>query len=214
MFAVEKITVGGVLSEGFAVGLKNAPSLVLASILWMLTIWIPYLNVGTTIAMCSVPVELSKGKIISPAFIFDSKYRRYMGEFFTLLGLMMMSLTPAFLFMFIPGYIIALGWSLAIYMLLDKGLSPSEALVQSNNATYGYKMTIFLVNLIIGFAFFILFYVFALIPFLGILLILALMICYMPISLGCSAIIYRNLVNGVPNSNNEPVQPITGNTIV
>lgn len=42
-----------------------------ATVLWLLTIWIPYLNVGTTIAMATIPIELSKGKVISPLFIFD-----------------------------------------------------------------------------------------------------------------------------------------------
>ena len=208
MSTVEKITVGGVLQEGFGIGLKNAPSLVVATILWLLTLWIPYLNVGTTIAMCSIPIELSKGKVLSPTFIFDSRYRKYMGEFFTLIGLMMLAIYPALIFMIVPGIIIAIGWSLAIYILLDKGISPSEALIRSNHATYGYKMTIFLVSLILGIAFYALTFIFIFIPFLGLLLNILLFICYMPISLGCSSVIYKNLVNDVSiQANNiEPAQ--------
>ena len=80
----KKITVTGVLSEGIGLGIKNAVSMLGATVLWLLTIWIPYLNVGTTIAMNTIPIELSKGKVISPLFIFDGKYRKYMGEYFTL----------------------------------------------------------------------------------------------------------------------------------
>ena len=71
----KKITVTGVLSEGIGLGIKNAVSMLGATVLWLLTIWIPYLNVGTTIAMATIPIELSKGKVISPLFIFDGKYR-------------------------------------------------------------------------------------------------------------------------------------------
>ena len=61
----KKITVTGVLSEGIGLGIKNAVSMLGATVLWLLTIWIPYLNVGTTIAMNTIPIELSKGKVIS-----------------------------------------------------------------------------------------------------------------------------------------------------
>ena len=88
MDAQRKITVAGVISEGIGLGIKNAISMLGATILWLLTIWIPYLNVGTTIAMTTIPIELSKGRVISPLFIFDGKYRKFMGEYFTLIGLM------------------------------------------------------------------------------------------------------------------------------
>ena len=73
MEAQRKISVVSVLSEGVGLGLKNAPSLLGAVILWLLTIWVPYINVGTTIAIQTIPIELSKGKVISPLFIFDGK---------------------------------------------------------------------------------------------------------------------------------------------
>ena len=77
MDAQRKITVAGVISEGIGLGIKNAISMLGATILWLLTIWIPYLNVGTTIAMTTIPIELSKGRVISPLFIFDGKYRKF-----------------------------------------------------------------------------------------------------------------------------------------
>ena len=112
----KKISVMGVLTEGISLGMKNAVSLLVATVLWIVTIWIPYLNVGTTIAMTTIPIELSKGKVISPVFIFDSKYRKYMGEYFTLIGLMAMAVIPALFFMIVPAIVICIGWSLAIYI--------------------------------------------------------------------------------------------------
>lgn len=193
MEAQRKISVVSVLSEGVGLGLKNAPSLLGAVILWLLTIWVPYINVGTTIAIQTIPIELSKGKVISPLFIFDGKYRQYMGEYFTLIGLMLMSLIPAFLFMIVPGIIISIGWSLAIYLMLDKGIAPGEALVRSNKATYGYKWTIFGVNFVLAIAYYILTFIFGLIPFIGILLILLAAIAFQVVILGCMGIIYRDL---------------------
>lgn len=183
----------GVLSEGISLGMKNAVSLLVATVLWLVTIWIPYLNVGTTIAMTTIPIELSKGKVISPLFIFDSKYRKYMGEYFTLIGLMAMTIIPALFFMIVPAFVICIGWSLAIYILLDKGVAPGEAMVQSNKATYGYKWTIFGVQFILCLSYSILTCILGLIPFLGVLLVLCIVIAYLIISMGCSAVIYRNL---------------------
>lgn len=191
----KKITVTGVLSEGIGLGIKNAASMLGATVLWLLTIWIPYLNVGTSIAMTTIPIELSKGKVISPLFIFDGKYRKFMGEYFTLIGLMYLAIIPALFFMLIPGIIISIGWSLAIYILLDKGVAPGEAMIQSNKATYGYKWTIFGVSFILGIAFYILSRIIFGIADGGfaMLLLFLIVIIYTVAALGCNAIIYRNL---------------------
>lgn len=191
----KKIALAKVLTEGFSIGIKNFVSLFVATLLWIVTIWIPFINVGTTIAIKSVPIELSKGRIISPLFIFDKKYRQYMGEFFNLIGLMMMSLIPAFLFMIVPGIIINISWSLAIYIMLDKEVSPSDALIMSNKATYGYKWIIFGVSVVLGVCFLIVNLILGLIPlgFLSAILSLLLTCVYQVVNLGCEAVIYRDL---------------------
>ncbi len=202
MNETRKITVFGTISEGIGIGIKNAASIIVALILWVLTIWIPYVNVGTTIAICTIPIALSKGNVISPLFIFDGKYRKYMGEFFTLIGMMLLSIIPAMLFMVIPGIIIAIGWSLALYILLDKGVAPGEAMIKSNKATYGYKWTIFGVSFVLGILYYIVFLILLGIMasvnsdgvgFFIILLMFALFIVYYAAHLGCYAVIYRNL---------------------
>ena len=149
----------------------------------------------------TLPIEFSKNanKTISPTFLFDGKYRKYMGEFFTLLGLMFMSLFPAFLFLIIPGIIISIGWSQALYLMIDKEISPSDALIQSNKITYGYKWTIFGVSfvlyMVLMVALWLLTFLFGMIKlaFVGTILSVVLLAAYMVINLGCQAVIYRNL---------------------
>lgn len=143
----KKLDFAETLKDALTIGVKNAPSLIAAVALWLLTIWIPYLNVGTTIAITLLPVELAKGNIINPLGIFDSKYRRCMGEFFITSILMVMGIYLAMLFLFIPGIVLSLSWSLAYYYLLEKGKNPIEALRASNTATYGNKWTMFFIGL-------------------------------------------------------------------
>ena len=194
MQAPVKLSVGEVLQEGVAFGLKNALSIIGAILLWLLTCWIPYLNAGTTIALNSIPLALSKGKVISPTFIFESKYRKYMGEYFSLMGLMLIAIIPAFTFLIIPAIIISISWSLSLYLLLDKGINPSEAMMQSNKATYGHKLNIFLISLILTVALVILMVIFKMLGVVGSILLFITMICFLVISMGCQASIYKKLV--------------------
>jgi len=199
----KKITIMTVLPEGITIGLKNLVSLLGAVVLYVLTIWIPYLNVGTTIAMATIPIELAKGKIINPLFIFDAKYRKYMGDFFILMGLKSMAVSVAFMFMFIPGMILSLSWSLAVYILLDKNVSPLKALDMSNKATNGYKWTIFGVSFVIMLIVGILGGIFGLIPVVGTVLTIILAICVTPITLGCNTVIYKKLILEEGNDETE-----------
>ena len=121
--------------------------------LWLVTIWIPYINIGTTIAISLLPVELAKGSVINPLGIFDSKYRRYMGEYLITAGLMVIPIYIAFVFMIVPGIVLSLSWALSFYFLLGKGKNPMQAIKASNDATYGSKWTMFLVTLVFGILF-------------------------------------------------------------
>ncbi len=192
-----KIQFGTVFSEGFANGMKNLPSLLGALILWILTIWIPYVNVGTTIAILTLPIQMSKGIVFSPLDIFNKKYYRYMGEFFLTSGLMAMGIWVGFMFFIIPGIVISIAWSLSIYLVLDKGTNAAEALRLSNKLTYGNKWTLFAVSLVLGVGFFVVFFIFSLIPFIGWLLCLCLFLVYIAASLGCSSSIYGTLSKNI-----------------
>jgi len=197
----KKITIMTVLPEGIAIGLKNLVSLLGAVVLYVLTIWIPYLNVGTTIAMATIPIELAKGKIINPLFIFDAKYRKYMGDYFILVGLQFIATYVAFCFFIIPGIILSISWSLSVYLLLDKKVSPLKSLDMSNKATYGYKWTIFGVQFLIGLAIGLVGGLLGLIPVVGTFLVIVVAICAMPIMLGCNTVIYKKLI--LEEGNNE-----------
>ena len=145
---MKKLDFAETLKDSIEIGVKNAPSIVVAVILWLVTIWIPYINIGTTIAIKLLPVELAKGNVINPLSIFDSKYRRYMGEFLITWGLMLIPIYIATLFLVVPGIVLSLSWPLSFYFLLDKGKNPIEAIKASNDATYGSKWTMFFVILV------------------------------------------------------------------
>ena len=143
---------GQTLTEAIAIGTKNAPSIIGAVILWVLTIWIPYINLGTTIAITLLPTELAKGNIINPLAIFDSKYRRYMGEYILTAGLMFLGILFSAFFLIFPAIVISLAWSLSLYFLIEKGKNPMEAIKASNDATYGSKWTMFFISLVFNVA--------------------------------------------------------------
>ena len=134
--------------DAITIGVKNAPSVIAAVALFLVTVWIPYINIGTFIAITLLPTQLAKGEVINPLGIFDSKYRRYMGEFLITMGLMVIPTYIALLFMFVPGIVLSLAWSLAYYFLIEKGKNPIEAIRASNDATYGSKWTMFAVTLV------------------------------------------------------------------
>ncbi len=214
-----KLSVLDTLKEGTAIGLKNAVSIFLASILYVLTILIPYINVGTTIAMNTIPLALSKGKVISPFFIFESKYRRYMGESILFFILMMYCIAIGINLLLVPGIVIALAWSLAFCLMIEKGLSPTEALRMSNQKTYGHKFEIFAISVLLVVFLCALLFLGGMILyfitvgfesvwftiFVAVILLLLLQLLITPIYYGCQAVIYRNLTREEEVAGPEPV---------
>ena len=146
----KKLTVDATLKEGIAIGMKNIGPILVNVLLWGLTCWIPYLNVGTTIGLVvGIVSKASKGEAISITEIFDPQYRRFMGEYFLTSGLIGIGVGIGIVFLVIPGIVIGLAWSLALLLVIDKGKNPSEALTLSNNCTYGYKWKMFGINFLI-----------------------------------------------------------------
>jgi hypothetical protein len=146
------LTIGGIIWHGVTTGLKNAASLLAAVLLWALTCWIPYLNVGTTIGLLGLVAAMSKGEVISPLEIFRSTYRKQMGEFFLVTAFMGVGTAIGSLFLLVPGLVIGLAWSLAPLLVIDQGANPTEALRLSNELTSGRKWTIFFGTLVTGLA--------------------------------------------------------------
>jgi len=137
------LTVAGILRGTFAIAINNYFSIFLIGIVWMLTIWIPYINVGTTLALWGFCIAIGRNEEFNTTHLFSSKYRKYIGEFFLLSAFIIFGYTIGLAFMIIPGIIILIAWSQAIYLLVDKNLNPIEAIKISNDITYGEKLTIF-----------------------------------------------------------------------
>lgn len=209
------LSVTSLVKDTYVTAIKNIPSFLGASVLWLLTFWIPFVNVGTTIALFyALPIELSKGNVINPLSIFDGKYRKFMGEFFNIIGMMSVSILPAVLFAFVPAIIIGIGWCLAICLLIDRELNPAEALTESTRRTYGHKWAIFGANLLIIVVFVIAVYIFTAIAgaigsdALKWLFILALIAVFVSLQVSFNGVLYCKLVREADETS-TPVSPVS-----
>jgi hypothetical protein len=190
----QKLRVFDVIRSGLEIGVKNIGPILVNTLLWLVTIWIPYINIGTTIGMAAgIIVKTGRGEAISMTEVFDPRYRKYMGEFFLTSGLIGMGVTAGFFLFIIPGYVIAIAWSLSLLLVVDKGKNPTEAISLSNKLTYGNKGTIFLAFLLLCVAVIIVSVIFSLIPVIGVILLFAMAILTIFVSIGMEAYIYRVL---------------------
>ena len=208
------------LTEACQIGLKNLLSLIAVTLLYLVTIWIPYLNIGTTLAMCSLPAELAKGHVIDPFFIFDSKYRKKMGDFLIIIGVMTMAITAAFGFLFIPALILSYAWSLAMLLFADKDMKPLDALHESNELTYGYKWRMFGLEFVLAMAILVAIGIVtgicaaADLNVLGVILDIIICVLIVPFVLGLDAVIYRNLTREEEPKAEEPKEETKAEVVV
>ena len=198
------------LGEACQIGLKNILSLIAVTLLYIVTIWIPYINIGTTLAMSALPAELAKGNVIDPFFIFGSKYRKNMGEFLLLMCFMYMALLLALVLLLVPGFVLAYSWCLAILLFVDKDMKPLDALRKSNELTYGYKWRMFGLEIVLALCLMIVDGIVVGIceatglETLGIILNCILCLLFVPFGLGLDAVIYRNLTREEEPKAEEP----------
>lgn len=142
---------GQAIKGCFEIGLKNVFTVLGASLLYFVTVWIPYLNIGTTIAYFTVlPTRLAKGERFSPTEIFDAKYRENMSNFFLVLGLINAAIGFGLLLLVIPGLVLAFAWMLSPVLVINFDAKPIESINQSYKATYGSKWAIFFSYLLLG----------------------------------------------------------------
>lgn len=140
----EVLEFGDILAHSFRWGFGQYFRILLMLVLWVLTVWIPYLNVGTTIAVTvGAPILLSRQQRIDPTFIFRREYRTVMADWFLLLGLMLGAVVLGVVFLVIPGIVLGLGWILAPLLLVDRGVGVLDSLRRSWEATLGEKWTLF-----------------------------------------------------------------------
>ena len=113
-------------------------------LVYILTIWIPYINLGTSIAMYAFVIAMARNEAFTVEELFSCKYRKLMGPILLLFGMSFLAIVFGLLWFVVPGIVVALAWGQASYLIVDKNLDPMEALKTSYKITYGNKWTIFL----------------------------------------------------------------------
>lgn len=161
-----KVDFSQTFGDAFRIGGKNILSVIGAVFLWLLTCWIPYINVGTTIALALLPLKMSEGEVISPLYIFESKYRKWMGEYLLTVVMMVITFSLAALTV-IPAIVLMYSWSQTLFYLVGCRMNPTQAIHASNEATYGSKWIMFFVRLVFSLIYGV---VMGLIALLGVLL--------------------------------------------
>jgi uncharacterized membrane protein len=196
--AAKKLQTLEVIKSGVEIGIKNLVPILVNTLLWLVTIWIPYLNIGTTIGISAgLLVKASKGEPIAMTEIFDPRYRKYMGEFFLTMGLVGAGTAVGFALFIIPGCVIALAWSFSLPLAVDKEKNPTEAISLSNKLTYGNKGAMFLSSLAAAAAMVIAGCIVGLIPKIGFLFVIAVWALYVLVNIGMGAYMYRTLCGEV-----------------
>ena len=176
--ATEKLDIIKTIKDGIQYGLKNFVPLILMVILYLVTVWIPYLNVGTTIGLYKAIIAIGRGEKLDPTSIFDKENFENLSGFFLLMGLTYIGTIVATMFMLIPGIIMGIAWGFAMYFFLDKKVSPLKSLQLSYDTTYGNKWRIFAVTCLLWVAICIVCGILGCIPKVGgVLAVLAAIVC-------------------------------------
>ena len=176
--ATEKLDIIKTIKDGIQYGLKNFVPLILMIILYLVTVWIPYLNVGTTIGLYKAIIAIGRGEKLDPTSIFDKENFENLSGFFLLMGLTYIGTVVAMMFMLIPGIIMGIAWGFAMYFFLDKKVSPLKSLQLSYDTTYGNKWRIFAVICLLWVAIGIVCGILGCIPKVGgVLAVLAAIVC-------------------------------------
>lgn len=149
--ATQKLEIKSTLVNAVQYGMQNVLPLLLTVVFYVVTLWIPYLNVGTTIGLYKAIMKIGRGEVINPLDIFAKENRENLGDFFLLLGFVSMGTTVAAMFMIVPAIVLSIAWQFAIYFFIDRGIGPHKALKLSYKVTYGEKWTIFFIFFIVFF---------------------------------------------------------------
>lgn len=179
------------LTDGVSLGIKNIANLLLMAFLFLITFWIPYLNVGTTIGFYKNIIALSKGEDVVPMSIFSRDNYKNLGDFFLLFGLQTAGIGAAAAFLLFPAIVVSLAWQFAMYFFLDKGTSPLKSLSLSYDATLGEKWTLFFVYLACSILTGLIVGLLAAIPKVGGILAFLALIAFVAIIIGVEATLYK-----------------------
>ena len=97
--------------------------------------------------------------------------------------------------MFVPGIIMGIAWGFAMYLLIEKKVSPLQALALSDKATYGEKWTIFFIQLVFWIAVGIVGGLLALIPKVGAVFAAIVFILAIAVYVAVEAVMYRHFAD-------------------
>ena len=187
---MEKIDIIKTIKDGCTLGFKNFWPLVLTSLLYVITCWIPYVNVGTTVGFYKAIIAIGKGEKIDPLAIFNKENYAYFSDFFLLMGLMCMGMIVAGLLFLAP--VMAIAWMFAFFFMIDKKLPALKALNLSYKATLGEKWRILAILLLCGLAIGIATAIFAWIPYIGWLFVLAITVLSMAIMMAVESVMFNH----------------------
>ena len=127
--------------------------------------------------------------------IFDKEHFKFFGNMFLLLGFQTVGITAATAFMFVPGIILSLAWGFAMYLLIDKGVSPLKALTASYDITLGEKWRIFFITLLVGLLLGLVSGLLTLIPKVGFVLMILVVILGCAFAVAVEALMYRHFAD-------------------
>lgn len=187
---MQKLNFKQTIVDAFNVGLANILNLLLTAILWIITIWIPYLNVGTTIGFFKIIVALSKGEAIKPTSIFSKENYKGLGDFFLLFGLQTAGIIAAAMLFVAP--IVSLAWQFAFYFFVDKKVSPLKALALSYDTTCGEKWTLFFIYLVFSLIIGVICSLLGMVPYIGGVLAFLAIIAGIACIMGLEAVLYKH----------------------
>ncbi|MCR5710379.1 MAG: hypothetical protein K6G79_07850 [Bacteroidales bacterium] len=203
----EKLDIMQTIKDGISYGLKNFFPLILMIILYFLTVWIPYLNVGTTIGLYKAVIKIGRGETIDPTSIFNKQNFEGLSGFFLLMGLLYMGIGVACCFLFIPGIVMSIAWTFAIYFFLDKKVSPLKSLQLSYDTTYGNKWRIFGLIILCGVIFAIISALLGVIPKVGVVLVCILSLVFAAIMVAIDGVMYNFFSKKADSILSEPKAP-------
>ena len=182
------------LKGALNLAIANMGSLVVMILLYVLTIWIPYLNIGTTIGLIKAIAAIGRGETVNATDIFKKENFKSFSDFFVLLAIEFGGVGAAAIFMLVPAIVLGIAWGYAPYFLVDKGTAPVKSLSLSYKVTVGEKWTIFFLTLVLGLAISIVSCILGLIPYLGGILVMIVSIFGSLVSICLEAKLYAHFL--------------------
>lgn len=137
------ISIKDVIISSFKIANNYKVKVILSYLLWLLTFWIPYFNIGTTIGLKKMILKMSKDESFSPTDIFSSEHRKNIDTFLILWFISSnIIITASIVFLFFPGYVMYFSLSQIYLLFVDKNLGAMESIKESYRITYGEKWQI------------------------------------------------------------------------